>query len=388
MIALEAPDILAVAARIVGCGSERIVEIADVDAVEDTVVEARLAGESGGVAVAAAALLGGLVRRRPFPGPNRRIAMAATLHLLAVNDWDLYLEPVEEIDRILDKVARGWKASKLTDQIRDRLRPRLPEVSAGQETAEVGGAWESEGGPFGSEWTEWPGQSGGTGWAELRESVEEKKGEAVFERFTDRARRVVVLAQEEARLLSHNYIGTEHLLLGLIHEGEGVAAKALESLDISLEAVRSQVREIIGHGQQAPSGHIPFTPRAKKVLDLGLREALQFGHNYIGTEHILLGLVREGEGVAAQVLVKLGADLGRTREQVIRTMSGSEGAPQVGTMPGGRRGLLLHEINALLDDNDRLRLDNERKATELTRVRDLLRRHGIDPDEELEPPVQ
>ena len=147
----------------------------------------------------------------------------------------------------------------------------------------------------------------------------------MFERFTDRARRVVVLAQEEARMLNHNYIGTEHILLGLIHEGEGVAAKALESLGISLEAVRSQVEEIIGQGQQAPSGHIPFTPRAKKVLELSLREALQLGHNYIGTEHILLGLIREGEGVAAQVLVKLGADLNRVRQQVIQLLSGYQG---------------------------------------------------------------
>jgi ATP-dependent Clp protease ATP-binding subunit ClpC len=147
----------------------------------------------------------------------------------------------------------------------------------------------------------------------------------MFERFTDRARRVVVLAQEEARMLNHNYIGTEHILLGLIHEGEGVAAKALESLGISLEAVRAQVEEIIGQGQQAPSGHIPFTPRAKKVLELSLREALQLGHNYIGTEHILLGLIREGEGVAAQVLVKLGADLNRVRQQVIQLLSGYQG---------------------------------------------------------------
>jgi ATP-dependent Clp protease ATP-binding subunit ClpC len=142
---------------------------------------------------------------------------------------------------------------------------------------------------------------------------------------------VVVLAQEEARLLNHNYIGTEHILLGLIHEGEGVAAKALESLGISLEAVRAQVEEIIGHGGQAPSGHIPFTPRAKKVLELSLREALQLGHNYIGTEHILLGLIREGEGVAAQVLVKLGADLSRVRQQVIQLLSGYSLGP-------GRRG--------------------------------------------------
>src|SRR5215510_9881465 len=148
----------------------------------------------------------------------------------------------------------------------------------------------------------------------------------MFERFTDRARRVVVLAQEEARMLNHNYIGTEYILLGLIHEGEGVAAKALESLGISLDAVRQQVEEIIGQGQQAPSGHIPFTPRAKKVLELSLREALQLGHNYIGTEHILLGLIREGEGVAAQVLVKLGADLSRVRQQVIQLLSGYQGS--------------------------------------------------------------
>ena len=158
----------------------------------------------------------------------------------------------------------------------------------------------------------------------------------LFERFTDRARRVVVLAQEEARLLSHSYIGTEHILLGLIHEGEGVAAKALESLGISLEAVRAQVEEIIGQGGSSPSGHIPFTPRAKKVLELSLREALQLGHNYIGTEHILLGLIREGEGVAAQVLVKLGADLGRVRQQVIQLLSGYQGpAGKAETQPSG-----------------------------------------------------
>ncbi|GIL34778.1 ATP-dependent Clp protease ATP-binding subunit [Phycicoccus sp. DTK01] len=155
----------------------------------------------------------------------------------------------------------------------------------------------------------------------------------MFERFTDRARRVVVLAQEEARGLNHNYIGTEHILLGLIHEGEGVASKALESLGISLEAVREQVQEIIGQGQQAPTGHIPFTPRAKKVLELSLREALQLGHNYIGTEHILLGLIREGEGVAAQVLVKLGADLSRVRQQVIQLISGYQGGKE-GAAPG------------------------------------------------------
>ena len=151
----------------------------------------------------------------------------------------------------------------------------------------------------------------------------------MFEKFTDKARRVVVLAQEEAKLLNHNYIGTEHILLGLIHEGEGVAAKSLEALGINLESVREQVQEIIGQGQQAPTGHIPFTPRAKKVLELSLREALQLGHSYIGTEHLLLGLIREGEGVAAQVLTKLGADTNKVRQQVIQLLSGFQGKETV-----------------------------------------------------------
>jgi ATP-dependent Clp protease ATP-binding subunit ClpC len=179
----------------------------------------------------------------------------------------------------------------------------------------------------------------------------------MFERFTDRARRVVVLAQEEARMLNHNYIGTEHILLGLIHEGEGVAAKALESLGISLEAVRQQVEEIIGQGQEAPSGHIPFTPRAKKVLELSLRESRQLGHDYIGTEHILLGLIREGEGVAAQVLVKLGADLNRVRQRVIELLHSRRGEadPPASAASPRQRGLppdiiaaRLHAIGARL----------------------------------------
>ncbi|MCR2051598.1 ATP-dependent Clp protease ATP-binding subunit [Actinomyces bowdenii] len=159
----------------------------------------------------------------------------------------------------------------------------------------------------------------------------------MFERFTDRARRVVVLAQDEARALNHNYIGTEHLLLGLIHEGEGVAAKALESMEISLDAVRAQVVEIIGEGQSAPTGHIPFTPRGKKVFELSMREALQLGHNYIGTEHLLLGLLREGEGVAAQVLTNLGGDLSSVRQTVMQMLSGYEGKEAVAAGPGGSK---------------------------------------------------
>ena len=204
----------------------------------------------------------------------------------------------------------------------------------------------------------------------------------MFERFTDRARRVVVLAQEEARMLNHNYIGTEHILLGLLREGEGVAAKALESLGISLDAVRQQVEEIIGQGQQAPSGHIPFTPRAKKVLELADRETRALGHAYVGTEHILLGLIREGDGVAAQVLVKLGADLNRVRQQVIQLLHGDQGTDVAGA--GSRRGKrararLLDDALARIDALDRrlaaieswvgLRPDLDDLAQEIAQVR-------------------
>ena len=147
----------------------------------------------------------------------------------------------------------------------------------------------------------------------------------MFERFTDRARRVVVLSQEEARLLDHNYIGTEHILLGLIHEGEGVAARALERMGINLGVVRGLVIEITGRGRKPSAGHIPFTPRSKEVFELSLREALQLGHDDLGTEHILVGLVREGEGVAARVLQEVGADLGTVRETLIQLLDEAGG---------------------------------------------------------------
>jgi len=166
----------------------------------------------------------------------------------------------------------------------------------------------------------------------------------VFERFTDRARRVVVLAQEEARMLNHDYIGTEHILLGLIHEGDGIAYRALSEMGISLTVVRGAIQQIIGEGQRAPTGHIPFTPRAKKVLELSLREALQLGHNYIGTEHILLGLVREGEGVAAQVLQKYGASMDRVRQAVISLLSGYAGVQAAAATGEVETSALMSEV--------------------------------------------
>jgi len=248
----------------------------------------------------------------------------------------------------------------------------------------------------------------------------------MFERFTDRARRSLFLSQEEARRLNHNYVGTEHLLLGLVSEGQGVAAKALESLGISLEMVRAQVEDIIGKGQRAPTGHIRFNPRAKKVLELSLREATQLSHNYIGTEHLLLGLIREGEGVAAQVLVKLAADLSRVRQQVIQLLTGYVGGREAGARTRLVRMTVPEELrqaeeqltqvrgekedaidrqdfetaDALRDAEKQLltRLtkreqewaagvdlaaviqENHNLHREIERLRELLRQHGIEPD--------
>jgi ATP-dependent Clp protease ATP-binding subunit ClpC len=198
----------------------------------------------------------------------------------------------------------------------------------------------------------------------------------MFQKFTDRARRVVVLAQEEARMLDHGYIGTEHLLLGLIREGDGVAARVLESLGISLPAARQEVEQIIGPGQQPPAGHIPFTPRAKKVLELSLREALQLGHHHVGTEHLLLGLIREGDGVAAQVMVKLGADLNRVRQQVIAELA--SGPPEPGPLP--REGVAVSGMRVRPRPAD-LAERCQQLTDEVERLRALLRQHGIDPQD-------
>lgn len=191
----------------------------------------------------------------------------------------------------------------------------------------------------------------------------------MFERFTDRARRVIVLAQEEARMLDHNYIGTEHVLLGLIRDGEGAVPQTLNSFGITLEGVRAQVDEIIGRGPHVQSGHIPLTPRAKRVLELGLSEAQHLGQRYVDAEHLLLGVLQEGEGVAAQVLVKMGADLNAVRQQVLEFLAGEQGPP------------------AILDGDEQRRpeLGSERREVaklrrEVARLRGLLAQHGIDAD--------
>jgi prophage maintenance system killer protein len=403
VIYLDLPAALAIAAEVLGCSSETIVELADVDGVEATLAEARAPHTDQGAVPAAAHLLVGLVRGRPYPRRNRRIALATALQFLALNGWDLDLDDVAGVNQLLDSIAAGPSAEDVTkhrvarvgDQLRARLRPlHTGRPRVGRETKlDVGGLSEFE-------------------LKAHRRTTKGRRG-AMFEKFTDRARRATVLAQEEARLFNHHYIGTEHILLGLLRDGEGVAAKALESLGVTTEAVRAQVEEIVGRGDHSPPGHIPFTPRAKKVLEISLRESIHLGTNYIGTEHILLGLIREGEGVATQALVKLGLSLDVVTARVLQRLgghdtgasgaSGASGAAEavleasweesvadIGDMvresligsehPGGRRSLILRETMAMLDDNDRLRAETERLAAEVSRLRNVLRHHDINPD--------
>jgi hypothetical protein len=345
---LDLADLVLVASRTLGLEPDEVLASTEFDlaAAEQVLAEA---GRAEVPQRSAAVLLHGLVVRRPFGRRSDEVALMATLQLLALNHWTDELGPPEAVRTLLDRIAAGdADVNEVTAWLYGH--PAEP------------GAW-SVAGRIGL---------GIVGQARRlrRARIKGKRG-SMFERFTNRARRAVVLAQEEARLLNHNYIGTEHLLLGLIHEGEGVAARALESLDISLEAVRAQVEEIIGQGETAPTGHIPFTRRAKKVLELSLREARQLRCHYIGTEHILLGLVREGEGVAAKVLVKLGADLPQVRQQVVQLLA--EGRDEVEAVDENLEAEIVAAIDTVFAENRDLR-------REVRRLQELLRRHGIEPD--------
>ncbi len=303
MIALELPDLVLAASETLGLGTEATLDLLDLAIAEQTLAEAK--GVAGNDATAAAALLHALVLRRPFRRGNDQVALVAMLQLLAMRGWRADLDPPAATMSVIAAITAG-NADAPT--VRDWLLPRL--------------YCESDSPQGGNSMRTWlP--------ARRRRTRRPRASRAAaFERFNGRARQVVVLAQEEARTLDHGYIGTEHLLLGLIREGDGLAGRALESLGIGLDAVRKQVAELVGPGQPAPSGHIPFTPRAKKVLQFGRDEARDLGHGYIGTEHILLGLIREGSGVAARVLAALGASLDRVREQVLRLTAEPGGGNQ------------------------------------------------------------
>jgi hypothetical protein len=410
VITLQLADLVIIASRVLDLDTTATLDLLDLTGAEAALAATPPEDAHDDPASRAAVLLHALVRHHPFRRANQQIALVATLQFLALNGWQADLDPPEAAKTVVAELAADTlEPVGLADWLAPRLRPCDEGDTCAKEA------------PM-------------RRWLPGRKRPTQPKDR--FARFTDRARRVMVLAQEEARLLNHNYIGTEHLLLGLIREHDGVAATALTSLGISLETVRAQVEVIIGRGQSAPAGHIPFTPRAKKVLDLSLREALQLGHNYIGTEHLLLGLIREGEGIAAQVLVNLGARHARLRKQVLRLLAdGAPTSPEEGELPSDAAGRLPSDTSAaanlayydqqladvrrakdaaiaaqefdtaatlrvvekqLLDrraqreqieqiwtagvDIDTVVQENQRLHQQVERLQGLLRQHGIDPD--------
>jgi prophage maintenance system killer protein len=362
VITLEVADLVVIVGRTLGLDTGQVLDLLDLAAAERALAMVRPGSGSGDPAGLAAALLRALVRERPLRRGNRQVALAAMLQFLALNGWDMDPDPPEATAAVVADLAAGKRdVREVADWLAPRLRPSdQAGASAGGEQIRRGSA------------------------RLLAERIRRARMRAQlwgtartlptgrFRRFTDRARRAICLAQEEALLLRHDYVGTEHLLLGLLDEGEGVAAKALESLGVSHESVRAQVEEIIGHGPNPAAGQVPFTPSAKKVLELSLREALALGHHYIGTEHLLLALLREGDGVAAQVLVRLGADHARVLERVLGLLAGRQGRPGK-EIRVARKWDPDIAVRSLVEENQLLH-------GELDRLRDLLRQHGIDPD--------
>lgn len=396
MITLQPADLVVIAARVLGEDTGELLDLLDAQAAQETLAEvSRLSPGGQDPARLGAALLHGLLRRPVFPRSGEQIALMATAQLLGLNGFDLDLDPPEETAQVIaDVVAGRLGPDELAGWLTPRLRAR-PYVGLPAEEL-------CERAPMLLRWL----------------PSRKRRAKDPFHRFTDRARVVIVLAQEEARRLGHNYVGTEHVLLGLIaHEG-GIAAKALQVLGVGSAEVRRRIESIVGRGHGAVAGHIPFTPRAKKAIEAcALREAMQLGHNYIGTEHLLLGLLREGDGLAAQVLVALGADHTAVRDQVMRLLHGRAGVPEA-TVPGlARLDASLGQIRrakeaaidagefdtaaALRDTEKRLLIERQRQIgqwtdggnlltsleenlrlrAEVERLRGLLRHHGIDPDE-------
>jgi hypothetical protein len=401
VITLDLTDLVVVASRTLGLDTGEVLDLLDTTAAERALALARPGGGPGDPAGLAAALLHALVRERPLRRGSQQVALAAMLQFLGLNGWELDPDPPGPVAAVVAELAAGALGARdVADWLAPRLRPSGQAETRGKEAPVRRGS--------------------ALLLAErIKRATMRTQPKGMFQRFTDRARRAVHLAQEEARLLGHDYVGTEHLLLGLLYEGEGVAARALESLGISREDVRGQVEEIIGHGQGSRTGHIPFTCRAKKVLELSLREALALGHHYIGTEHLLLGLLREGEGIAAQILVRLGADHALVRERVLSVLRGECEQPDPQTQLAAdladtaeQLAEVRHRKDAAFDTGDldaaaalrdqekqlladKLRLEqqvtagvggqaiiaeNQQLLRELERLRDLLRQHGIEPD--------
>jgi prophage maintenance system killer protein len=387
VIALEVEDLVLIASRTLGLDTGQVLDVLDVAAAERALAQARPAGDA---AAGAAALLHALVRERPLRRGNQQVALAAMLQFLALNGQDMDPGAPGPVAAMVTRLAAGKLG---TEDVADWLAPRLR-------------------------------PSGRT--ASTMSTMKEAPMPAgMFERFTDRARRAVILAQDEARELGHGSVGPEHVLLGLLAVGGGIAAEALESLDISLEQTRDRVQEIAGHGQDAPAGAIPFTPPARRLPEGALREAQRLGYDYVGTEHLLLALLVEGDGVAAQVLAAQGTDHAQVRERVLDLLAraGEQAGPKPRMVrlpvppgladalehyPRARRqkaaAVEAHDFEGAVALRERevqlradiLRLVHEWGAgaeipaaiaeqdpqvrRELDRLRDVARQHGIDPD--------
>ena len=400
MITLEVADLVVIASRTLGLDTGQVMDVLDATAAEFALAQARQAGDQRDLAGQAAVLLDALVRGQPLRRGNQRVALAAVLQFLALNGQEMDPDPPGPVAALVEGLAIGTLD---TSTVAERLAPRLR--PAGQPAARVKEA------PM-------PGRPVRLA-MRIKDATMRRQPRGMFGRFTDRARQAVYLAQEEARLLGHDYVSTEHLLLALLCEGQGVAAKVLEALGISREQARGRVEEITGRGQGSRNGHLPFTPPAKKALELSLREALALGHTYIGTEHVLLGLLAEGDGVGAQVLTGLGAGHARVREQVLDLLTGRSGRADL-------RAELAADLAATAEEPDqvrrqkeaafeagdldgaaalrhrerelrvgKLRLENlltgggdiqaviaeiQRLHHEVDRLRGLLREHGIEPD--------
>ena len=303
--------------------------LAEAAPAEDDAPEARAAAR-------AAALLSALVGHRPLARGNEQVAVLATVTFLAVNGWQVDLEPAGDTAAVVTALAAGrWPAADLTTWLSPRISGSAAPQTAHETPAHKVPAHEAA---AHRPRTPSPAKEAPmSGWLPNLRRTARRKGDLMFRRFSPRAREVIISAQQEARTLHHNYIGTEHVLLGLLHDREGVAGRALHVLGISPDTVREQILDIIGEGKHEPAGHIPFTPRTKKVLELAVREAVQLGHLYVGTEHILLGLVREGDGVGWHVLSRLGVTVPKVRDQVLELVSQDRRTPSQVIAPPGIR---------------------------------------------------
>jgi prophage maintenance system killer protein len=406
VIALEVADLVLIASRTLGLDTGQVLDLLDPAAAEHALAQARPGSEPADPATCAAMLLHALVRERPLRRGNQQVALAATLQFLALNGQDMAPDPPGPVAAMVTQLAAGSLGTK---DVADWLAPRLRPSGRAATQVKEAPMRPRPALPLAER---------------IKQATMRTRPKGRFARFTDRARRVLVLAQDEARERGHGFVGTEHLLLGLLAEEEGVAALVLGSLGISLEETRDRVEEIAGHGQEAPPAHIPFTLPARQVLERSLQEALHLGHQYVGTEHLLLSLIAEGDGIAAQVLAGQGADYDLVKERVVAMLTGRHEQADPKTrlvrlpVPAGLADITeqLRQVQRQktaafeagdLDNSaalrarekhlraEKLRLEaewaagadvqaviaeNQRVHRELDRLRDLLRQHGIEPD--------